>query len=70
MEDCISSLCKMTGMNKTSSIETKDQQIIEIMSEINEQISLLTKINSVLNRRIENLEVEVRFLKLRRKHQL
>jgi hypothetical protein len=66
MNSCFFSLKRMLRKNEPDNTETEDQNIIRLLDEITKQISQLTEISSLFNGRINNLEVEVKFLKLRR----
>jgi hypothetical protein len=53
MKECLISLRRIMGMKKT---ETKDQKLLELLSDMNKNISQLTEINTLLNGRIIVLE--------------
>ena len=56
MKECLSSLRRMMGLNTTANTDTKDQKLIQILSDINKNISQLTEKNTLLNGRIVALE--------------
>ena len=58
MKECLDYLCRIMTMSKTPNTETKDQNIIEILDEINKNISQMTEINTLLKDRIIVLENE------------
>ena len=56
MKVCLEYLCRFMPMNVTANTESKDQKIIRMFNEINQNISQMTEINTLLKHRIIVLE--------------
>jgi hypothetical protein len=52
MKVCLEYLCRFMPMNTTANTESKDQKVIRMFNEINQNISQITEINTMLTDRI------------------
>ena len=63
MKVCLEYLCRFMPMNVTANTESKDQKIIRMFNEINQNISHMNEINTLLKDRIIVLENDKTLLK-------